>query len=793
MLLLKKEIQGKLNSLLQGQLPPEPPDVEQQLDVKFVPGEVRLGEIRLPGEEEEEKEGMENGCDRTVLTNGVGSGKTKSSKPSSDAANVSSNGVSGPEEKTAQNGSMPEFNSSCSACKECQERKRKEDEDQKKRRRRRSPSIERDASGGPKLSKPATKSVYIQTKPQEVVKEEEEEEEEEDVADGGRGIRGSSGSKRRQGRFAAAGSQASLKSNAGVTVEDVQTATRVSSRSAATDSSSSSKDEAGTQKAEAVAVVEKKGMRTMKIQTEESCLRDNHLNSAASSSSGTYPFTGAAIAAAFLRHNRDLDDVMGKSGSQSMTSSSYSGGNCAVEEMKQMQDAGVATDVALAPSCSVNDVVAALSQGAAGGSMNGPPDLLAQTTAAESASASSSSSNPSWIRSLKIQTEISAVSEDASKSANDEEFKKMLMGGNSSTSSASKTPTATTSDRVTSPVTSPNLERARAARAAARAAAVSKKEVGVMTPFEVRIVQPSSDKQTSPEAVTSRDVELMTLPETRSLYIQTRGPRMANTGMSTDREGQMSKSTTTLSVLTVDSETSMPQVNQESVETWTEAVTTADRAMSTEAQKTNDAATLTVVVRTGEFGVQMRPQGVTACTNTTPPHRLSQLIQTLPPSTASKATMPDPAHITPQLSIDDVTSTTNTPTPPSASSSPSHSPKVSPKVPHRLSLTNLTVPEGLSLSSSRRSSMGSQSSVGDASKADKATETTVTAPKLTTRAVGPGEQMSLPRTVSTDTLQLTQVRHTAVLFSCDLSSTRPFPISYDMQYFPFVTEISFCP
>ena len=50
MLLLKKEIQGKMDQLLGGSLPPEPPELLQQLDVRFVPGEVKLGDVFVPGD-----------------------------------------------------------------------------------------------------------------------------------------------------------------------------------------------------------------------------------------------------------------------------------------------------------------------------------------------------------------------------------------------------------------------------------------------------------------------------------------------------------------------------------------------------------------------------------------------------------------------------------------------------------------------------------------------------------------------------------------------------------------------
>ncbi|PVD28413.1 hypothetical protein C0Q70_11000 [Pomacea canaliculata] len=50
MLFLKKEIQSKIDHLLDSSLPPLPPDL--QLDVQFIPGDVKLGEIFVPGDPE---------------------------------------------------------------------------------------------------------------------------------------------------------------------------------------------------------------------------------------------------------------------------------------------------------------------------------------------------------------------------------------------------------------------------------------------------------------------------------------------------------------------------------------------------------------------------------------------------------------------------------------------------------------------------------------------------------------------------------------------------------------------
>ena len=253
------------------------------------------------------------------------------------------------------------------------------------------------------------------------------------------------------------------------------------------------------------------------------------------SAGSSYPHTGAAIAAAFLRHSRDVDDVIGdknasqdKNVSQDKNSakdknvseerSTKSDTNSSTKDRPKpsSKDAESSTDISLGLTTDIQQIVTAFcpeglesltSSPGTKPTSNGPPDLLAQT------SATSSSLPPSWIRSRKVQTEISAISGEVSKVSEnssgaaaesnsklvpEEQFTKALQGGDASKPQGSISKYQFLS-KVDSPSGSPSLNRARTARAMARVTHVTSHDVGVMTPFDVRIVPETSDKQTSAE------------------------------------------------------------------------------------------------------------------------------------------------------------------------------------------------------------------------------------------------------------------------------------------------------
>ncbi|XP_070189848.1 serine-rich adhesin for platelets-like isoform X1 [Littorina saxatilis] len=667
MLLLKKEIQGKIDVLLEGALPPEPPDLGQ-LDLRFVPGEVRLGDVYVPGKDEEEVRELDG---EKIMTNGIPRGRLDSGVSSSKV-----NGEVGIE--------------SCKACKDCAERKRKEEEDRV-----------RGIKDGVREKKTATK--YIQTKPQESVS----------LPEGGMG---------RNGLFTTSASQVSIPpsgsslSHSPMQTTTSTTTTTVSSRDAATDSNRVMHVQQNENRARGT-MTDRQDVRTLKIQTEESCLRDTHLGNAAATG-GTYPNTGAAIAKAFLRHKHTDDDVV-------VTPRQYQA------VVKETKNAEVATDISLGLSGGLSESVAALcrAEGGAGGGGT-RPDLLAQTAEAPSSLTASSSSSP-WIRSRKVQTEISALEEtpgsEGGRLLTDEEMNKSLFG-----SATARTPPVVRSDRANTPtpVSSPLLQRPRAAHAARPATC----DAGVMTSFKVKIVQDMVDKETSSEPVSSRGVGVMTSQETRTVYIQTKGPRVTSTATGTDYEGQMTKSTSTLHVTSADAETAMPQVTHETRTTWTEAVVTSERATCTACVPTSNAATLTAQVKTGDFCVQMKPIGVPASTSTTPPRVNHHQSQTYP-NLCTRGTMPDPKILraSKTMSFDHSTS----PTPPRSLKDFSAS----------TTSAVASVPVGPVVAAPCK--------VAAVSRSDKATETTPA--RSVTRASGPNAKMLGSTTTGTDPVQLTQV------------------------------------
>ncbi|KAL8582688.1 hypothetical protein ACOMHN_053282 [Nucella lapillus] len=651
MLLLKKEIQGKMDHLLQTSLPPEPPDVKN-LDVKFVPGEVKLGEVFIPKPEDDT--GKVGG---KALTNGVSNGDLKS------ATSLQS----------IDDGSGK-------PCEECVERKRKDAEEARAHKRHSVKDGEKQA---------ATKSVHIQTVPQDRLYHNGYSTASQQISHSPSGIITSHNS------IPTYGGVPTQVPNLGQQQQQ-QSHTQNGNRAQGT-------------------MTERQDVRTLKIQTEESCLRDTHLGQAAATGS-TYPNTGAAIAAAFLRHKA--------SDEESLTHSWPTRGRTSTENHqafnKQTQDAEVSTDISLTLSTNLSQTLTALCGAGGAGSLRGVqqssdrrrPDLLAETGSAASAAPPRSPSVK--IRSRKIQTEISSMSETADKSGDkfisDSELRRSVCLAPGS-ANCPRPPVS----RATTVTATPHTP-----------ARPTKHDASVMTPFKVKIVPSTAEKSTTSDEVTSHTVGMMTSQETRTVYIQTRGPRVVSMATGTDFEGQMSKSTSTLHVVSVDAETAMPQVSHESRTTWTEPVATSERATSTGCSSSTDAATLTSKIQTSDFAVQMRPVGVAACVNTTAPKLVHRPAQTCP-SMSTKATMPDPLLSPP----------TPTPTPP-------HPPASS-------TSTSQSNPRPLSMSSVPVVTPGLLCPVA----ADKATETVPS--RCVSRAAGPNVLMQASRTTSTDTVSLLQV------------------------------------
>lgn len=615
MLLLKKEIQSKIDHLLDSSLPPLPPDL--QLDVQFIPGDVKLGEIFVPGDPE----------------------------------------VTSPTEAKLANGmfvSDYKVTKEVTECEDCKTRKGIENREKQRMR-----------------------SVYTQTRPTS----------ETQVSWG-------------SNLFASAASQANMTSSSSSGIVKAHSGVQTGndggcSTSGGTEDRKRELFGAGRETRVRGTMTDRTNVRTLKTQTEESSVRDAAWGVAASTGS-SYPNTGAAIAAAFLQHNQRF-----------VASEDNRSGSGARVQVKDTRDAEVTTEISLNLRTSADEAKVVLCQASGGGVVGETerggggqeagrrPDLLAETFGAGLPSpVVAAQASGRWIRSRKVQTEVSAAGFKEGGRPFEEEYFINSMFPN--------TATAVHTDPIASvrqPVTKPRVQT---------------RDKAAMTSFKVKIVALTEEKGTSPDSVQSRGVAVMTCQEVKHVQAQTSPAKLKDTASSTDYGGQMSKCTSTPSLSAVDAGTYMPPVTSESKVTWTEGVVTADRATCTFSYVTSDAATCTMGVTTGDFAVQVRPPGVPNSTNTAPPKVAHHHCQTTP-SVVSRGTMPDP--------------------------------KLSIAVDHHLPLQEVVPPV--------RATTLPQSPVLVIPTFDKATETSHV--ELTSRCVGGGSLLPVFSNVSTDTWHLVHV------------------------------------
>ncbi|KAL8624966.1 hypothetical protein ACOMHN_039853 [Nucella lapillus] len=603
MLLLKKDIQGKMDHLLSGPLPPEPAADLPQLSLAFLPGNVQLGDIVIPG--------SSGGGKDVVIPGSSGGGKDVVIPVSAGediVPSVKENGsdVSGGlrTEKIDQDvgKSSAEVTTTLTSqpCRACLKRKRREEREKGRT----------DEQGG---RGKMTKSVHVQTKAQETSAQDTfspanvlEE-----------GVISTS---------VGASSSSLSSSHPSMQTHDAAVTSRSTDGARRNDTTPSKRP---TLRARGT-MTARQDVRTLKIQTEDSCLRDTHLGYVASTGSTSRPNAWSDISADVLKQKPDkegekeaatrscVERLQGEAGSRPATRST--------------QDAQVSTDISLGLTTSSPDAVAALCQGEGGrrgvnGSDLGTPDLLAETGSIPVPIPSPAS----WIRSRKVQTEISAL--DSGSPGEDQciidgEMKRAVFVSSGSSSRSQSMTLSLSKD-------------ARASRSS------SSCDVGVMTSFNVKLVPDTVDRDTITEAVRSQGVGVMTSPETRTVYIQTLMKRLRSLATGTDYEGQTNKSTGTQPLSVMDSETSMPQVLQESSTTWTEAPMMSERASSTTSTETSDAVTMTTQVPSCSISAQMRPQSQDVTTNTVPPTPLVHHQTQAAPTLTSTGTVPDSSHLSP--------------------------------------------------------------------------------------------------------------------------------------------------
>ncbi|XP_041350759.1 uncharacterized protein LOC121369766 [Gigantopelta aegis] len=190
----------------------------------------------------------------------------------------------------------------------------------------------------------------------------------------------------------------------------------------------------------------------------------------------------------------------------------------------------------------------------------------------------------SWIRSRKIQTNVSAMEFHGDDSA----FVNNLLNGDENHAH-------------------PNHK-----------ASVEMKDAQVNTSFNVRIVPEMFEKETSPEARTSKDIATSAFPVSKATDTQTQRVMSKDIAITTDYSGQSHKATSTQRTNSVDCYTQMMQVKLEHKVTWTDKVSTCDRATCPMCLQTSDRSTSTSPVKQGDTGIQVTPQRKIRSTNT--PH-----------------------------------------------------------------------------------------------------------------------------------------------------------------------------
>ena len=193
----------------------------------------------------------------------------------------------------------------------------------------------------------------------------------------------------------------------------------------------------------------------------------------------------------------------------------------------------------------------------------------------------------SWVRSRKIQTEVSAIDFHG----DDSTFVNNLLKENET--------------KVSGNIPANNNS-------------VKTKDAEVNTMFNVRIVPEMLEKETSPEARESKDIATSAFPLAKTMDTQTQRIMSKDIAITTDYSGQSHKATVTQRTNCVDCYTQMMPVKLENKVTWTDKVSTCDRATCPMCLLTSDRSTSTSPVKQGDSGVQVTPHRKMRSTNT--PH-----------------------------------------------------------------------------------------------------------------------------------------------------------------------------
>ncbi|XP_055954720.1 mucin-17-like [Patella vulgata] len=194
-----------------------------------------------------------------------------------------------------------------------------------------------------------------------------------------------------------------------------------------------------------------------------------------------------------------------------------------------------------------------------------------------------------WIRSRKIQTDISAID-------NTEDDKSFRNG------------TLMTGDDMVNGHAEVNNTSASMAR----------RDYNNISRLRSTSAPTMTDKETSPDKILQKDQSVMVSPISVAIETQTPITKTKNSSVATDYEGQQHKGVCTVKVPLVNCATGTPHVTSESKVTWTEKMMTTERATCTVNPTLNERSTATQAVEYGDYGVQVRPRQRTVATNMRP-------------------------------------------------------------------------------------------------------------------------------------------------------------------------------
>ncbi|BFZ09304.1 hypothetical protein BsWGS_12343 [Bradybaena similaris] len=227
------------------------------------------------------------------------------------------------------------------------------------------------------------------------------------------------------------------------------------------------------------------------------------------------------------------------------------------------------------------------------------------------------------IRSIKIQTEISALDVDTVAKSSDSDFINSIV---QSQIFAEKM----------------RLEKEKASRFSFRdrPRRVRTRDADAATVSNALVAPENTNNETSSEVSQAQSGCIHKACEMTNSDTQTELIEHDDSSTWTSNQSLVVKATSTQSVILDDKETCTPTTQYESKITWTDILSTSERATSTVEIKSQNRSTGTIPIKTGDIGVQIKPYAHTIATNTAHSSFADQDSQTTV-ETIEQGTMPD--------------------------------------------------------------------------------------------------------------------------------------------------------